>query len=112
MSQLKQISSCQKALEVRDLSEAQRRLLAPLDWNNKILIPAENNQRDDRFDGPHTHRVHSQQFATIHLVPAIVMTHSMIEELLQFLVGIVDAELFEAVEAKDFESSNVQDTNK
>ena len=36
----------------------------------------------------------------------------MVEELLQLLVGVVDAELLEAVEVEDFEPGNVEDSNE
>ena len=36
----------------------------------------------------------------------------MVEQLLQLLVGVVDAQLFEAVQIEDLEASNVKDTNE
>ena len=36
----------------------------------------------------------------------------MIEKLLQFLVAKIDAQLFEAIEVKDFEACNVQHSNE
>lgn len=39
-------------------------------------------------------------------------SYRVVEELLQLLVCVVDAELFEAVEAKDLESGNVEDADE
>ena len=36
----------------------------------------------------------------------------MVEELLELLVGVVDAELFEAVEVEDLEAGNVEDADE
>jgi len=36
----------------------------------------------------------------------------MVEELLKFFVGVVDAQLFESIEFEDFETSNIEDTNE
>ena len=36
----------------------------------------------------------------------------MVEELLELLVGVVDAQLLEAVHLEDLEPGNIQDTNK
>ncbi len=36
----------------------------------------------------------------------------MIEELLQLLVGVVDAELLEAVEVEDLEAGDIEDANE
>ena len=36
----------------------------------------------------------------------------MIEKLLQFLVAKIDAQLFEAIEVKDFEACNVQHSDE
>ena len=36
----------------------------------------------------------------------------MIEELLQLLVGVVDAELLEAVDLEDLEAGNIQDADE
>lgn len=38
--------------------------------------------------------------------------HATVEELLQLLVGVVDAELFKAVFFEDFEPGNIQDADK
>ena len=38
--------------------------------------------------------------------------HVVVEELLQFLIGEVDAELFEGVQVEDLKTSNVQHTNE
>ena len=38
--------------------------------------------------------------------------HVLVELLLKLLVGVVDAELFEGVLCKDFESKDIQDANK
>ena len=38
--------------------------------------------------------------------------HVVVEELLQFLIGEVDAQLLKAVEIKDLKASDVQDTNE
>lgn len=38
--------------------------------------------------------------------------HVMVEKLLQFFIAKVDAYLLEAVEVKDLEPSNVEDSNK
>ena len=38
--------------------------------------------------------------------------HMMVEKLLQFLVRVVDAQLLECVEFKDFKSGNIQDTDE
>ena len=39
-------------------------------------------------------------------------THGVVEELLELLVGVVDAQLLEAVELEDFESGNVEDSDE
>ena len=36
----------------------------------------------------------------------------MVEQLLQFLVSIIDAQLLKAVELEDFETGDIQDTNE
>lgn len=36
----------------------------------------------------------------------------MVEELLELLVGVIDAELLEAVDVKDLESGNVEDADE
>lgn len=36
----------------------------------------------------------------------------MVKKLLKFFVSVVDTQLFKSVEIKNFESSNIQDTNK
>ena len=36
----------------------------------------------------------------------------MVEELLQLLVGVVDAQLFEAVQLEDFESGDIEDSDE
>ena len=38
--------------------------------------------------------------------------YSVVEKLLQLLVGVVDAELLEAVHLEDFETSNIENTDK
>ena len=38
--------------------------------------------------------------------------HVVVKELLKSFVGVVDTQLLEAVDLKDFEASNIQDTNK
>jgi len=38
--------------------------------------------------------------------------HVMVEKLLQFLIGEVDAKLLKSVEVEDFKSSNIQDTDE
>ena len=39
-------------------------------------------------------------------------THGVVEELLELLVGVVDAQLLEAVELEDVESGNVEDSDE
>ena len=41
-----------------------------------------------------------------------IWTYSVVEKLLELLVGVIDTQLFEAVEAKDFEASNVEDADE
>jgi hypothetical protein len=38
--------------------------------------------------------------------------HGVIEQLLQFLVRVIDTHLFEGVQSEDFEAGNVQNANK
>src|SRR5690606_8424764 len=38
--------------------------------------------------------------------------HVMVEELLQLLVGVIDAQLLEAVVFEDFETSNIQNADE
>ena len=38
--------------------------------------------------------------------------HVVVEELLELLIGVVDAKLFEGVEIENFETSNIEDTNE
>ena len=38
--------------------------------------------------------------------------HRVVEQLLQFLVGVVDAQLLEAVQLEDLEASDVEDTDE
>ena len=40
------------------------------------------------------------------------MTHRVVEELLQLLVGVVDAELFKTVQIENFETRNVQNSDE
>jgi len=40
------------------------------------------------------------------------LEHVVVEELLQLLVGVVDADLFEGVLLKDFKTGNIEDTNE
>ena len=40
------------------------------------------------------------------------LTHRVVEQLLQLLVGVVDAQLFKAVQLEDFETSDVKDANE
>ena len=40
------------------------------------------------------------------------MTHRVVEELLQLLVGVVDAELLKTVQIENFETRNVQNSDE
>ena len=40
------------------------------------------------------------------------LTHRVVEQLLQLLVGVVDAQLLKAVQLEDFETSDVKDANE
>lgn len=46
------------------------------------------------------------------ILQLLTRTNRVIEELLELLVCVVDAQLLEAVQLEDLESSNVEDTNK
>ena len=41
-----------------------------------------------------------------------LLTYSVIEQLLELLIGVVDTELFKAVEVEDFKTSNIKDSNE
>lgn len=38
--------------------------------------------------------------------------HGVIEQLLEFLIGVVDTHLFKGVQGEDFEASNIQNANE
>ena len=40
------------------------------------------------------------------------LTHRVVEQLLQLLVGVVDAQLFKAVQLEDLETSDVKNANE
>lgn len=46
------------------------------------------------------------------IVTLLFDKHEVVEELLEFLIGVVDAELFERVLLDDFEAGDVQNSNE
>ena len=53
-----------------------------------------------------------QEITFTHVLFLFQHKHVMIEKLLQFLVAKIDAQLFEAIEVKNFEACNVQHSDE